>query len=448
MHLTTRSALVAAAAVAAFAAAAPAAHAAFPGTNGPILFPVKAQTPYHLWSMPLDGTAGALSTLDGNAQFVDTSPDGKRIVFDHWEPGIGSGIYVADADGANARRITPVTENSEEHPGWSADGKTIVFTTVDDERDQRVLMLMDHTGANRRALGDGVPAQEAVFSPDGTRIAYFVDTDELETRTARGRFEPYAIFTANRDGSDRTFVAYGRDVEWTPDGRSLVYSWWSGSGAGDQTLWRIDAGDPAAQPQEIGGGWEFDDLLDPSVSPDGKQVVFEGRWTTSSTLEDPPWTGVGVMNLDGTGARRLSAGRGGESPEWAVGEPVDPDEEPKDDRSAGGAQRTATQQQQDQRATPGVVTPKPPAVTARRCISRRRFAIRVRGRGVRTATITVNGKPAKVARRGGRLGASVDLRTLPRGRFTVTVRKTMADGTTRTEVRRYRTCTPKRTRGA
>ena len=79
----------------------------------------------------------------------------------------------------------------------------------------------------------------------------------------------------------------------------------------------------------------------------------------------------------------------------------------------------------------------------RRCISRRRFVIRLReprrGR-LRSAVVTVGGERVKVRRARGRLTAVVDLRGRPRGSFTVRVRARTSTSRTVRETRRYRTC--------
>jgi len=86
--------------------------------------------------------------------------------------------------------------------------------------------------------------------------------------------------------------------------------------------------------------------------------------------------------------------------------------------------------------------------SARRCVSRRVFTIRLRRRGggrLRAARVRVDGRPARVRRaRNGRLVARVDLRGRPRGRFTVTATLVTRSGRRVTERRRYRTCRPRR----
>jgi hypothetical protein len=82
-----------------------------------------------------------------------------------------------------------------------------------------------------------------------------------------------------------------------------------------------------------------------------------------------------------------------------------------------------------------------------RCVSRRHFRIRIRRQRNRvtliSAAVAVNGRRVAV-RRGGRLTAPVDLRGLPKGRFTVRISALTDDGRAIVGTRRYRTCTPKR----
>ncbi|HEV2814149.1 MAG TPA: sialidase family protein [Solirubrobacteraceae bacterium] len=93
--------------------------------------------------------------------------------------------------------------------------------------------------------------------------------------------------------------------------------------------------------------------------------------------------------------------------------------------------------------------PGPPGTAPRRCRSRRNFSIRLRepkrGRLV-SARVYVNGKRVKVVK-GKRLRARVNLRGLPKGRYTVRVVAITSTGRRVSETRRYRTCTPARGRG-
>ena len=104
-------------------------------------------------------------------------------------------------------------------------------------------------------------------------------------------------------------------------------------------------------------------------------------------------------------------------------------------------------------------TPPPPklpglaaAVTglpsSKRCVSRRSFKIRLRNPAQTTiarASVKVNGKQV-ATRSGARVTAPVNLKGLPKGRYTVKITVTLTDGRTITGTRRYRTCAPKRGR--
>ncbi len=86
--------------------------------------------------------------------------------------------------------------------------------------------------------------------------------------------------------------------------------------------------------------------------------------------------------------------------------------------------------------------------SARKCVSRRKFSIRLRvptGSNVVEAIVSVNGKRTAI-RRGARLRSTVDLRSLPKGRFRVEVVLKLADGRKVRDTRRYRTCAPTKRR--
>jgi hypothetical protein len=128
---------------------------------------------------------------------------------------------------------------------------------------------------------------------------------------------------------------------------------------------------------------------------------------------------------------------------------------PYDTGAAATPEATAAPTAQPPAATPVPTVPpaaKPPkptlgaAVTlpsTRRCVSRRKFRIRLRHpRGARLKSVLVRLDGKRVAtRRGKRVTAPVNLRGLPKGRFKVRITITLVDGRTINGTRRYRTCT-------
>jgi hypothetical protein len=86
------------------------------------------------------------------------------------------------------------------------------------------------------------------------------------------------------------------------------------------------------------------------------------------------------------------------------------------------------------------------APSNRHCISRRHFRIRLRQRGgirIEQAIVFVNGRRAAI-RRGRRVTAAVDLRGLPKGRYTVKITIITTTGRVISGKRKYRTCAPRR----
>jgi uncharacterized delta-60 repeat protein len=138
--------------------------------------------------------------------------------------------------------------------------------------------------------------------------------------------------------------------------------------------------------------------------------------------------------------------------------PVTPDPDPEPTASPSPE---PTAQPQPPAATPIPSLPKPvfpaplPALkgsaaftlpSAKKCVSRRRFRIRLKnpkGTKLVSAVVKLNGKKVKSVK-GKRLSAPVDLRGLPKGRFTVKVEAVTADGRKVSETRRYRTCAPRK----
>ena len=84
---------------------------------------------------------------------------------------------------------------------------------------------------------------------------------------------------------------------------------------------------------------------------------------------------------------------------------------------------------------------------SRRCLSRRRFDIRLREPGdrrLRSARVSLNGRRVAVRHRRGRLVARIDLRGRPRTKVTVRAVARTRGGRRVRESRSYRTCVPRR----
>jgi hypothetical protein len=176
--------------------AAPA-HAAYPGENGKLAF-------NGIDTMNPDGT-GVTHLTSGIAP--SWSPDGKKIAFATNRDG-NFEIYVMNGDGTNQQRLTS-NAALDTSPSWSPDGQKLVFESDRDGNHELYVMNADgsgQTGITNTPEGEQGPK----WSPEGTRIAFSVNALD--------------IHTIRPDGTDRTFLHYGQNPNWAPNGYE-IWSW-------------------------------------------------------------------------------------------------------------------------------------------------------------------------------------------------------------------------------
>jgi Tol biopolymer transport system component len=174
---------------------------------------------YSIWTANPDGShQRRLTRLP--SFFSDWSPDGGRIVFEFADD---TGVHIAtiDPSGRNLRQLT-FASGVQASPKWSPDGRWIVFEasplSPDDPAFSTSIWIMRADGSQMRRLTRNGFNVEAVFAPDGRRIAFARLTD----------FPEAAIWVMNRDGShQREVVPPTLGVEhpdWSPDGRWITFN--------------------------------------------------------------------------------------------------------------------------------------------------------------------------------------------------------------------------------
>ena len=184
------------------------------------------------------------------------SPDGNDIAFTSNRDS-RTHIFVMNADGTGTRRVTN-TQHSDDHPTWSADGRSIVFA-----REGALYRVRASGGAAMRVgQGPGAAADPA-YSPDGKHIAYDY---------RRPGFSIKEIYVMNSDGTGNRQVTDLRDVStlpaWSPDGKTLAFQ--SSVLDGKNEIYTVPAA--GGKPRRVTTS-EID-AIQPTWTPDGSGITF------------------------------------------------------------------------------------------------------------------------------------------------------------------------------
>jgi Tol biopolymer transport system component len=158
---------------------------------------------HQIYVMNSDGSNLLRLTKDPAVSFYNPqlSPDGKHIVY-YAEKGDNlDQIWVMNIDGSDQRLLTGGIGHNI-FPGWSADGKRIIFSSSKRDKNDSgsfvegsYIYTMNADGSALTKLGN-INSFFARYSPDGKKIAYI-----------SGRFPNAAIYVANADGSGAVKVS-------------------------------------------------------------------------------------------------------------------------------------------------------------------------------------------------------------------------------------------------
>jgi Tol biopolymer transport system component len=195
--------------------------------------------------------------------------------------GLGMQILTVPALGGQEGILVDERATHAGPVSWHPNGKSIAFEN-DPAGARPGLFLLDLESGQRRRLTtapDGVVRDASpAFSPDGKRLAF--------SRYRSGQSGNIMLLTMD-DGSLRSFPdsVWGIGIAWMPDGRSLLVG--GGFGMAPDALKRVPLDSGSAIAIGIAGAG----AAHPSVSPDGRRVVYEQNVSDSNiwhaSLETP-----------------------------------------------------------------------------------------------------------------------------------------------------------------
>src|ERR1051326_4572272 len=207
------------------------ARATFPGKNGRIAFATDNEV---VKTINKDGSD--LRRVVANAADPAWSPHGTKIAFTamHKSGPLGCSIEISRPDGTGIVDLGGSRANCDFGPAFTPDGKRI-FYIYDDAMGHQAFRRMSVQGRNItfiRSVPSGLEAHPPTLSPDGTTMAM-----ELQKMNDTER----ALFTLGTNGKHRQQLTpfdtnVGTLVDWSPNGRWIVFTEYENDGPGNIVL--------------------------------------------------------------------------------------------------------------------------------------------------------------------------------------------------------------------
>ena len=244
------------------------------------------------------------------------SPDGSRVVYtvigevmaaDKSE--FVTQIWLATSDGKENSQIT-FAEKSSTNPKWSPDGRSVAFTSTRKDNKNNLYVLRLNGGEAEPVTDLKGSISDFEWSPDGSSIAYAM-TDaktEDEEKNDKGRND-FRWIDENLKMSRLYIVQLAKDAngkreprkltsenynvsgfDWSPDGKSLVFSFVKTPGANDWTTSDVSVLDVASGKISV--------LANTIAAENSPRFSPDGRWIAMNVTDIPVrWAQSGTINV-------------------------------------------------------------------------------------------------------------------------------------------------------
>jgi len=212
-------------------------------------------------------------------------PDNRRMVLSgNAAPAINEQLWMADVESETLTRILALPEAGQSTPSVSPDGKRILFSQVNRDRDV-VELPLDGT-APRTILSTDLPEFGPSWSPKGDQLAFVTQrngTDELWVRSSAGNWER-PVVTAKEFPTLQTILS----PIFSPDGQRIAYTALLAGGGRRRSLAisPVGGGTPTIVSDGYAATWSLDGTMIAFLwlSPDGTIPVA----TIQLGSDDPP----------------------------------------------------------------------------------------------------------------------------------------------------------------
>jgi Tol biopolymer transport system component len=236
----------------------------------------------------------AARTILPNTQVGDVLPkwshSRKMIALTHISrDNKSSDIYVMNADGSDRHLIVP---GGGGRVAWSGDDTKIAFMKKDGDGDGQIFTYNLETGALKQLTFSKTLKDDAAWSPDGKHIMYWLNRNKVK--------QIYELTVADPQEPGRRItgpeVGPANDPVYSPDGTRILFTR-ELNNAATSDIWIVNH--DGSDPHRITSNPERE--MDPTWSPDGKWFAFvRGDYGEPTiVIERPDGTGETVLTKPG-----------------------------------------------------------------------------------------------------------------------------------------------------
>ncbi len=238
-----------------------------------------------------EGPRGPAQAIPGpsDPHSISISADGRKLAYSRF-PGEGQNIWsipIPRSGTVSVRDAIQVTTGNQliETHSLSPDSEWIAFDSDIGAGAFDIYKQRLGSGSSRPRLVAEISrdAQDPVWSPDGSEIAFTGTPEEPDTITV-GNAE---VFVVSADGGSPVQVTdcVATSPSWSPDGLAIAFNSWGPDPTGDRNIWvisRDEVGRPWSDPAQL---TDLDECAWPEWAPDGESLVCRtgnGGWVRVS----------------------------------------------------------------------------------------------------------------------------------------------------------------------
>src|SRR5215510_6726256 len=237
-----------------------------------------------IWLVDADGSNPHRLTVNVARDFSPRfSPDGKWIAFTSARTG-NNDVFIVPSTGGEPKQLTWFS-GDDQALYWTPDGKGIVMSSA---RGQGAwgspLYVQPIDGSIARPLGMGI-ARAGMMSQDGSMIAYNRNLPSTWRKEYRGNAAAtIAIMNVNNEAANNIQEVTNTDLKEFRTFSNNVFPMWGADGMiyfaserdGTFNLWRMST--KGGNAQQVTNFKSPGGVFFPSISPDGKHVVFQNEF--------------------------------------------------------------------------------------------------------------------------------------------------------------------------